>query len=56
MIALLLLVLIVAILMYCAARFLPPPINWIAVLVILVLALAVVFGGAIDVNASSTRT
>jgi hypothetical protein len=50
MIGLLILVLIAAILMYCAARFLPSPINWIAVLVILILAAVAVFGGAVEVD------
>lgn len=51
MITLLIIVLLAAILMYCAARFLPEPINWIAVAIILILAVVYVFSGSVELDA-----
>jgi hypothetical protein len=52
MVAILILVLVAAVLIYLAATYLPQPINWIVVLIILALAIIAVFGGAVDVDAA----
>jgi hypothetical protein len=48
MLALLILILIAAVLVYLAATYLPSPINWIVALIIIILAIVAVFGGAVE--------
>lgn len=46
MIGLLILALVVALLVWLAATYLPAPINWIVALVVIVIAVAAIFGGS----------
>ena len=50
MIFLIVVIALAALLMYCAARFLPQPINWIAVVIILICAVLFLFSGSVELD------